>query len=75
MPKAWTATLSRSTCWRLQELNGTPTTTLQYIVGQLNSIYGAGTYAYDTTTDPTTGNTLTGNGPSGLIYNTKPCRI
>ena len=55
----------------LQELYGTPTTTLNYIVGQLNGIYGAGTYAYDTTTDPTDGNTLTGNGPSGLIYNTK----
>ena len=55
----------------LQELYGTPTTTLSYIVGQLNGIYGAGTYAYDTATDPTDGNFLTGNGPSGLIYNTK----
>jgi hypothetical protein len=55
----------------LQELNGTPTTTLNYIVGQLNNIYGAGTYAYDTTTDPTDGNNLNGNGPSGLIYNTR----
>jgi hypothetical protein len=55
----------------LEELNGTPTTTLNYIVGQLNNIYGAGTYAYHTTTDPTDGNNLTGNGPSGLIYNTK----
>ncbi len=54
----------------LQELYKTPTTTLQYIVDQLNSLYGAGTYAYDTATDPTTGNALTGNGPSGLIYNT-----
>lgn len=54
----------------LEELYKTPATTLQYIVDQLNAIYGAGTYAYDATTDPTTGNTLTGNGPSGLIYNT-----
>jgi hypothetical protein len=53
----------------LQELYSTPSTTLSYIVGQLNGIYGAGTYAYDTTTDPTTGGT--GGGPSGLIYNTK----
>ncbi|HEY1601339.1 MAG TPA: hypothetical protein VGG64_17185 [Pirellulales bacterium] len=55
----------------LEELYGTPSTTLSYIVGQLNGIYGTGTYAYDTTTDPTDGNFLTGNGPSGLIYNTK----
>ena len=54
----------------LQELYKTPTTTLQFIVGELNPIYGAGTYAYDTTNDPTDGNQLTGNGPSGLIYNT-----
>ncbi|HEY4308584.1 MAG TPA: dockerin type I domain-containing protein [Pirellulales bacterium] len=54
----------------LEELYGNPTTTLQYVVGQLNAIYGAGTYAYDTTTDPTNGNFLTGNGPSGFIYNT-----
>ena len=59
----------------LQELNGTPTTTLNFIVGQLNSIYGAGTYAYDTTTDPTDGNGLTGNGPSGLIYNTHTVKV
>ena len=50
----------------LQEL--TATTTPSYIVGQLNAIYGAGTYAYDATSDPTTGGT--GGGPSGLIYNT-----
>jgi hypothetical protein len=43
--------------------------TLTFLVSQLNSIYGAGTYAYDTRIDGTTGN-LTGNGPSGLIYNT-----
>src|SRR5262249_7845679 len=50
----------------LQEVNFSPTTTLQFIVDQLNGIYGAGTYAYDATPDPTTGNT-TGNGPSALI--------
>jgi hypothetical protein len=54
----------------LEELNNTSTTTLNFIVGQLNAIYGAGTYGYDLTVDPTDGNT-TGNGPSGLIYNTK----
>lgn len=53
----------------LQELYGTPATTLSAICTQLNGIYGAGTYVYDTTADPTTGNFLTGNGPSGLIYN------
>ena len=62
----------------LEELNGTganaanaTNATLEYVVGQLNAIYGAGTYAYDTTTDPTDGSSETGNGPSGLIYNTK----
>jgi autotransporter-associated beta strand protein len=44
--------------------------TLQTVVNDLNGIYGAGTYAYDPTYDPTDGND-TGNGPSGLIYNTK----
>jgi len=56
----------------LQELYSTPSVTLSYIVGQLNGIYGAGTYAYDTTADPTTGGS--GGGPSGLIYNTKTVR-
>ena len=57
----------------LQELSWTgsgPSSTLQIVVNDLNSIYGAGTYAYDPTYDPTDGD-LTGNGPSGLIYNTK----
>ncbi len=49
--------------------NPAVSSTLQYLVGQLNSYYGAGTYAYDTYVDPTDGNT-TGNGPSGIIYNT-----
>ncbi len=44
--------------------------TLQTVVNDLNGIYGAGTYAYDPTYDPTDGNDV-GNGPSGLIYNTK----
>jgi hypothetical protein len=41
-------------------------TTLGNFTNQLNIIYGAGTYAYDTTTDPNTG-----GGPDGLIYNTQ----
>jgi hypothetical protein len=55
----------------LQELNdgnGSISPTLTYLVTQLNSLYGAGTYAYDTFVDATTGGT--GGGPSGLIYNT-----
>jgi endonuclease/exonuclease/phosphatase family metal-dependent hydrolase len=53
----------------LQELYSTPSTTLSYIVNQLNSYYNSpGMYAYDTVVDPTTGGT--GGGPSGLIYNT-----
>ena len=64
--------LGQSTCSRLEELYSTPSTTENYIVGQLNAIYGAGTYAYDPTTDPTTGGT--GGGPSGLIYNTHTVR-
>jgi hypothetical protein len=39
----------------------------------LNAIYGAGTYAFDTTFDPTTGGT--GGGPSGLVYNTKTVQL
>ncbi len=48
--------------------------TLPYIVGQLNSYYGAGVYAYDTYVDPTDGNS-TGNGPSGLIYDTQTVTV
>src|SRR3954447_1616497 len=59
----------------LEELYGDPTVTLSYIVGQLNSIYGAGTYDYDTTPDLTDGNFLTGNGPSGLIYNKNTVQV
>jgi endonuclease/exonuclease/phosphatase family metal-dependent hydrolase len=57
----------------LQELNydnPAPSSTLQVIVDQLNTIYGPGTYAYDLVVDPTDANT-SGNGPSGLVYNTK----
>ncbi|HVM49701.1 MAG TPA: hypothetical protein VMU04_16865 [Candidatus Acidoferrum sp.] len=39
-------------------------TTLSNLTAQLNGLYGAGTYTYDTTSDPNTG-----GGPDGLIYN------
>ncbi len=62
----------------LEELNGTganaanaTNATLEFVTTQLNDIYGAGTYAYDKVTDQTDGSSETGNGPSGLIYNTK----
>ena len=45
-------------------------TTLANLVAQLNSIYGAGTYAFDPTTDPNTG-----GGPDGLIYNTHTMQV
>ena len=50
-----------------EELNST---SLSNLTRQLNVIYGAGTYAYDTTTDPNTG-----GGPDGLIYNTHTVQI
>jgi hypothetical protein len=40
------------------------TTTLSNFVAQLTNFYGAGTYAFDPTTDPNTG-----GGPDGIIYN------
>src|SRR4051794_40767124 len=58
----------------LEELYIDNTTTMSYIVQQLNNIYGAGIYAYDPTPDPTTGN-FTGNGPSGLVYNTQTVQV
>jgi hypothetical protein len=63
----------------LQELWFAPFITLQNgnmngVVDKLNAIYGAGTYAYDPTSDPTTGN-QTGNGPNGLVYNTKTVKV
>jgi hypothetical protein len=39
-------------------------TTLSNIVVQLTNTYGAGSYAFDPTTDPNTG-----GGPDGLVYN------
>jgi hypothetical protein len=45
-------------------------TSLSNFVVQLNAIYGAGTYTYDTTTD-----TNTGGGPDGLIYNTHTVQV
>jgi hypothetical protein len=50
-----------------EELN--PTTLSNFVV-QLNLIYGAGTYAYDTTMD-----TNTGGGPDGLIYRTNSVSV
>lgn len=59
----------------LQELNGTASKTLDAIVNDLNSQPGVapGTYAYDTNVYTQSGYSpnTTGNGPSGLIYNTK----
>ena len=45
-------------------------TSLANFVTQLNAIYGAGTYANDTTTD-----TNTGGGPDGIIYNTHTVQV
>ena len=45
-------------------------TTLANFVAQLNSIYGAGTYAFDPTTDPNSG-----GGPDGLIYRTNTVQV
>jgi hypothetical protein len=50
-----------------EELNAT---TLANFVAQLNNIYGAGTYAFDPTTDPNNG-----GGPDGLIYRTNTVRV
>jgi hypothetical protein len=43
------------------------------IVDKLNAFYGAGTYSWDMTDDPTTGGT--GGGPSALVYNTKTVQV
>src|SRR5260221_2321165 len=45
-------------------------TTLANFTNQLNTIYGAGTYAFDPTTDPNTG-----GGPDGLIYRTNTIQV
>ena len=58
----------------LQELYFTPSVTLQNVVDQLNSVYGAGTYKFDTRVGGTTGN-LAGNGSSGLVYNSKTVKV
>jgi hypothetical protein len=50
-----------------EELNST---TLANFVTQLNLIYGAGTYTYDTTTDPNSG-----GGPDGIIYRTNSVQV
>ena len=49
--------------------NSVTSSTLPLVVSSLNNYYGAGTYAYATTPDPTSGGTQF-NGPSGIIYNT-----
>jgi hypothetical protein len=51
----------------LEELKST---TMSNLVVQLNSVYGAGIYTYDTTTDPNTG-----GGPDGLVYNSHTVQI
>jgi Dockerin type I domain/PEP-CTERM motif len=58
----------------LEELNNTPSNTEQAIVNSLNSLYGAGTYAFSNQVD-LTDSTTAGSGPSGLIYNTKTVQI
>lgn len=45
-------------------------TSLSDFTAALNNIYGAGTYAYDTTVDNNTG-----GGPDGLIYNTHTIQV
>src|SRR5438270_10209715 len=51
----------------VQELTAT---SLSNFVAQLNVIYGAGTYTYDSTYDP-----RTGGGADGLIYNTHTVQV
>jgi hypothetical protein len=50
-----------------EELNAT---TLANFCTQLNLIYGAGTYTFDTTPDPNTG-----GGPDGIIYRTNTVQV
>lgn len=51
--------------------------TLTSIVSSLNTVYGADTYAYDPLVGTTSGQgaSLSGNGPNGLIYNTKTVAV
>jgi hypothetical protein len=51
----------------VEELNST---TLTNLVNALNNIYGAGTYDYDRTADPSTG-----GGTDGLIYDTHSIQV
>jgi hypothetical protein len=51
----------------VEELNAT---TLSNLATGLNNIYGAGTYNFDNTPDPTTG-----GGTDGLIYNTHTVQV
>jgi hypothetical protein len=59
----------------LEELYMNPTVTLQFIADTLNSIYPSAHYAYDPTTDLTSGDSFTGNGENGLVYNTKTVQV
>jgi endonuclease/exonuclease/phosphatase family metal-dependent hydrolase len=54
--------------------NSITSSTLPALVNSLNAVYGAGTYAYDSTPDPTSGGTQY-NGPSGIIYNTRTVQV
>ena len=56
-------------------LGGAQASSLSSIVANLNATYGAGVYAADSATDPTTGNNSVGNGPSGIVYNTQTLQV
>ncbi|HSV14351.1 MAG TPA: hypothetical protein VLI90_08835 [Tepidisphaeraceae bacterium] len=47
---------------------------LPALVNDLNAVYGAGAYAFDSTPDPTAGG-VQFDGPSGLIYNTQTIQV
>ena len=55
----------------LEDIIREPELTLPDIVAALNGIYGAGTYAFDTTPDPH----AAGHGPVGLVYNTHTVQV
>jgi hypothetical protein len=59
----------------VEESYGDPTVTLGFIVDQLNGLYPTANYVYDPTPDLTNGNFLTGNGPSGLVYNQNTVQV
>ena len=52
---------------------GTPSATIDFILGQMNAFFPGANYKADITTDPTTGGT--GGGPSGLIYNANTIQL